>query len=465
MDGAMKHLSCFKAYDVRGKLGSELTEEIAYRIGRSFGQFVYEDATTRVVVGCDPRLSSESLKQATTNGLRDAGVSVLDIGLTGTEEIYFATKYLGVAGGVEITASHNPIDYNGIKFVLADSKPITRSNGLDEVQRVAEAHNFLPVSSELRGGFHKISTLSEYVDHLLSYIAMDELKPLKLVVNAGNGAAGHVVDAIEERFTQRDVPVEFIKIHHEPDGTFPNGIPNPLLPERRKDTADAVIAHTADLGIAWDGDFDRCFFFDHTGQFIEGYYLVGMLAEAFLQKESGGKIIHDPRLTWNTVEVVQAAGGIPVQSKTGHAFIKERMREEDAVYGGEMSAHHYFRDFAYCDSGMIPWLLVIGLLSQKGKSLKQEVEDRIQAYPSSGEINLKLENPAEAIEHVRLTYDQVARDFDATDGVSMEFDAWRFNLRSSNTEPVVRLNVESKGNELLMQQKTAELLSLLQSVH
>ncbi len=465
MDGAMKHLSCFKAYDVRGKLGSELTEEIAYRIGRSFGQFVYEDATTRVVVGCDPRLSSESLKQATTNGLRDAGVSVLDIGLTGTEEIYFATKYLGVAGGVEITASHNPIDYNGIKFVLADSKPITRSNGLDEVQRVAEAHNFLPVSSELRGGFHKISTLSEYVDHLLSYIAMDELKPLKLVVNAGNGAAGHVVDAIEERFTQRDVPVEFIKIHHEPDGTFPNGIPNPLLPERRKDTADAVIAHTADLGIAWDGDFDRCFFFDHTGQFIEGYYIVGMLAEAFLQKESGGKIIHDPRLTWNTVEVVQAAGGIPVQSKTGHAFIKERMREEDAVYGGEMSAHHYFRDFAYCDSGMIPWLLVIGLLSQKGKSLKQEVEDRIQAYPSSGEINLKLENPAEAIEHVRLTYDQVARDFDATDGVSMEFDAWRFNLRSSNTEPVVRLNVESKGNELLMQQKTAELLSLLQSVH
>lgn len=463
MGVVMKHLSCFKAYDVRGKLDSELTEEIAYRIGRSFGQFVYEDQESKVVVGCDPRLSSESLKQAATNGLRDAGISVLDIGLTGTEEIYFATKHLGVAGGIEITASHNPIDYNGMKFVLADSKPITRSNGLDEVQRVAEEQTFSPVSPELRGEFYAISILNDYVDHLLSYIDLDELKPLKLVVNAGNGAAGHVVDAIEEIFAQRTVPVEFIKVHHEPDGTFPNGIPNPLIPERRKDTADAVIAHSADLGIAWDGDFDRCFFFDHTGQFIEGYYIVGMLAEAFLQKETGAKIIHDPRLTWNTVEVVQAAGGIPVQSKTGHAFIKERMREEDAAYGGEMSAHHYFRDFAYCDSGMIPWLLVIELLSQKGKTLKQEVEDRIKAYPSSGEINLKLESPAESIERVRLTYSQIANTFDATDGVSMEFDAWRFNLRSSNTEPVVRLNVESKGNELLMQQKTEELLSLLQS--
>ena len=460
----MKHLSCFKAYDVRGKLGSELTEEIAYRIGRSFGQFVYEDTKTRVVVGCDPRLSSESLKQAASNGLRDAGVSVLDIGLTGTEEIYFATKHLGVAGGIEITASHNPIDYNGMKFVLADSKPITRSNGLDEVQRIAEQQDFLSTSPELRGGFHTISILSDYVDHLLSYITLDELKSLKLVVNAGNGAAGHVIDVIEERFKLNNVPVEFIKVHHEPDGTFPNGIPNPLLSERRKDTADAVIAHNADLGIAWDGDFDRCFFFDHTGQFVEGYYLVGMLAEAFLEKESCAKIIHDPRLTWNTIEVVQAAGGIPVQSETGHAFIKERMREEDAVYGGEMSAHHYFRDFAYCDSGMIPWLLVIELLSLKGTTLKQEVEDRIQAYPSSGEINLTLLNAAEAIENVRGTYEQIASVLDTTDGISMEFDSWRFNLRSSNTEPVVRLNVESKGDVRLMQQKTEELLSLLQAV-
>lgn len=459
----MRSLSCFKAYDVRGKLGSELTEEIAYRIGRSFGQFIYRNEESRVVLGCDPRLSSKCLKQAVADGLRDAGVSVLDLGLTGTEEIYFATRYLGVAGGIEITASHNPIDYNGMKFVLAESKPITRSNGLNEVQRVAEEQNFLSVSPDLRGECHQISILNDYVDHLLGYVEVGNIALLKLVVNAGNGAAGHVVDAIETRFNQHNVPVEFIKVHHEPDGTFPNGIPNPLLPECRKDTADAVIAHNADLGIAWDGDFDRCFFFDHSGQFIEGYYIVGMLAEAFLQKESGGKIIHDPRLTWNTVEVVQAAGGVPICSKTGHAFIKERMRKEDAVYGGEMSAHHYFRDFGYCDSGMIPWLLVIELLSLQRKSLRQKVEDRIQAYPSSGEINLRLENAVEAIESVRLTYDQQATNIDTTDGISMAFDAWRFNLRSSNTEPVIRLNVEAKGDVDLMQEKTLELLKLLNS--
>ena len=463
MGGVMKPLSCFKTYDVRGKLGTELTEDVAYRIGRSFGQLVYKEDNAHVVVGCDSRMSSESLKLSVADGLRDAGVSVWDIGLTGTEEIYFATKHLDIAGGIEITASHNPIDYNGMKFVLAGSKPITRSNGLNEVQRVAEENTFLFVSPEQRGKYFHIDILNDYVDHLLSYVEIERLTPLKLVVNAGNGAAGHVIDAIEERFIRKNVPIEFVKVHHEPDGTFPNGIPNPLLPERRKDTADAVVAHNADLGIAWDGDFDRCFFFDHTGQFVEGYYLVGMLAEVFLQKESNAKIIHDPRLTWNTVEVVQAAGGIPVQSKTGHAFIKESMRDEDAIYGGEMSAHHYFRDFAYCDSGMIPWLLVVELLSRKKTSLKQEVEDRICAYPSSGEINLTIQDATEAIENVRRTYEPLASNLEITDGISMEFESWRFNLRSSNTEPVVRLNVESKGDVQLMQQKTVELLTLLRS--
>ncbi len=454
----MRSLNCFKAYDVRGKLGSELTEDVAHRIGRSFGQFVYEDVESKVVVGCDPRLSSESLKKAVTNGLRDAGVSVLDIGLTGTEEIYFATTHLGVAGGIEITASHNPIDYNGMKFVVADSKPLTRSNGLAEVKRVAEAKEFSPLAPEHRGNVDEVNVLDAYVDHLLSYVLLEELKPLKLVVNSGNGAAGHVIDAIEERLVQCNVPVEFVKVHHEPDGTFPNGIPNPLLPERRQDTADAVIAHGADLGIAWDGDFDRCFFFDHTGQYIEGYYIVGMLAEAFLQKESGAKIIHDPRLTWNTINVVRTSGGIPIQSKTGHAYIKERMRKEDAAYGGEMSGHHYFRDFMYCDSGMIPWLLVIELLSKKGTSLKQEVAERIKAYPSSGEINLRLKKPQEAIDSIKARYGKQAVTVDMIDGLSMEFDAWRFNLRSSNTEPVVRLNVESQADAQLMQSKATELL-------
>ncbi|OBQ55171.1 phosphohexomutase domain-containing protein [Halodesulfovibrio spirochaetisodalis] len=459
----MDTLTCFKAYDVRGKLETELTEEIAYRIGRAFGQFLGCGQAKRVVIGHDPRLSSEALAQAVCKGLRDAGVSVLDIGLAGTEEIYFATAHLGVDGGIEVTASHNPIDYNGMKFVLTESKPITRANGLDAVQQLAEANDFIDVPAEQKGTYEQIQILDAYVDHLLSYITVDNLQPMTIVVNAGNGAAGHVVDAIESRFAEQNVPVEFIKVHNEPDGTFPNGIPNPLLPERRKDTADAVREHGADVGIAWDGDFDRCFFFDSQGRFIEGYYIVGMLAEAFLQKEHGAKIIHDPRLTWNTIEVVTAASGIPVCSKTGHAFIKERMRQEDAVYGGEMSAHHYFRDFAYCDSGMIPWLLVIELLSCKGKTLAQEVEDRIQAYPASGEINLTLEHAKDAIEKVRATYAEVALAEDMTDGVSMEFDGWRFNLRSSNTEPVVRLNVESRADVQLMQEKTDEILGILQA--
>lgn len=457
----MAVLSCFKKYDVRGKLGSELTSEIAYRIGRAFGQVIFRRDNTQMVIGEDPRLSSKVLKEAVTNGVRDAGVTVLDLGLTGTEEIYFASKHLHVPG-VEITASHNPIDYNGMKFVLAGGEPFTRSNGLNEVQKHAESCEFRTVPL-CRGGWSAVNLRESYVDHLMSYISLKELAPLKLVVNAGNGAAGHVLDAIEERFRQAHVPITFIKIHHEPDGTFPNGIPNPLLPERRKDTADAVIAFNADLGIAWDGDFDRCFFFDHTGEFVEGYYLVGLLAEAFLLKEPDGLIVHDPRLLWNTVEVVQAAKGIPVCSPSGHVFFKEYMRKVDAVYGGEMSGHHYFRDFAYCDSGMIPWLLVVELLSRQGLSLKQKVEDRVQAYPSSGEINLRLESPAEAINLVEKAYTKQAISIDRLDGVSMVFDSWRFNLRCSNTEPVVRLNVESKGDVFLMENKTKELLKLLES--
>jgi phosphomannomutase len=459
----MNKLTCFKAYDVRGKLDTELTEDVAYRIGRAFGQFLGCGEPKQVVIGHDPRLSSQVLSESVCKGLCDAGVSVLDIGLAGTEEIYFATSHLKMDGGIEITASHNPIDYNGMKFVLAESKPITRANGLDEVQRLAEENIFAHVAPEERGSYKQVQVLDAYVAHLLSYVSMDKLAPMKIVMNAGNGAAGHVVNAIEEQFAQKNVPVEFIKVHNEPDGAFPNGIPNPLLPERRKDTADAVLEHNADLGIAWDGDFDRCFFFDAEGRFIEGYYIVGMLAEAFLQKERGAKIIHDPRLTWNTIEVVTEASGVPVCSKTGHAFIKERMRHEDAVYGGEMSAHHYFRDFAYCDSGMIPWLLVIELLSCKGKTLAEEVADRIKAYPASGEINLTLDDAVAAIEKVRGMYAESAVAVDLTDGVSMEFAEWRFNLRSSNTEPVVRLNVESRANVQLMQQKTDEILRILKS--
>ena len=453
-----ERLSCFKAYDIRGQLGTELDEDIAYRIGRAFGQYLQ---AKKIVIGGDIRETSPALKAAVANGLKDAGVDVLDIGMVGTEEIYFATKYLGVDGGVEVTASHNPIDYNGMKLVREDSKPISGDTGLNDIQQLAEQNDFKEIAGQVRGTTEHISTLSAYVDHLLTYLNTDDLKPLKLVVNAGNGAAGHVIDELEKRFQQASVPIEFIKIHHEADGSFPHGIPNPLLVENRPATAEAVKAHGADMGIAWDGDFDRCFLFDENGDFIEGYYIVGLLADAFLATSPEAKIIYDPRLTWNTIDIVEAAGGEAIMSKTGHAFIKERMRKEDAVYGGEMSAHHYFRDFAYCDSGMIPWLLVAGLLNAKNKNLSQLVAERIAAYPSSGEINSKLEDPEAAINRVLSAYQEQAVKVDLTDGIGVEFENWRFNLRRSNTEPVVRLNVESKGDVSLMKEKTSDILALL----
>jgi phosphomannomutase len=383
--------------------------------------------------------------------------------MTGTEEIYFATFHLGVDGGIEVTASHNPMDYNGMKLVREGSRPISGDTGLKDIQRLAEENSFPPVTQ--RGTLTQQSCLADYVQHLMSYIDLQKIKPLKLVVNAGNGAAGHVVDAIEAEFNRLQVPVTFIKVHNEPDGTFPHGIPNPLLPENRADTRDAVLAHKADMGIAWDGDFDRCFLFDETGEFIEGYYIVGLLAEAFLQHHKGAKIIHDPRLTWNTVDVVTAAGGQPIQSKTGHAFIKERMRLEDAIYGGEMSAHHYFRDFAYCDSGMIPWLLVAELMSVKNLPLSILVNERIQKYPCSGEINFRVQDVHASIQKIREYFLTFSPNIDTTDGLSMEFADWRFNLRGSNTEPVLRLNVESRGDKALMENQTNLISSLINTTN
>ncbi|WP_387463044.1 phosphomannomutase CpsG [Photorhabdus sp. RM323S] len=456
----MERLTCFKAYDVRGQLGNELNIDIAYRIGRAYCEYF---SPKSIVVGADVRLTSEELKSALTNGLLDSGCDVIDLGMTGTEEVYFATQYLDVDGGIEVTASHNPINYNGMKLVRQNAKPISGDTGLREIQKIAESNSFSPISN--RGSYKKLSTLNAYIDHLMSYITLRNIKPMRLVVNSGNGAAGHVIDEIEKRFREFSIPVEFIKIQHIPDGNFPNGIPNPLLVENRKVTSDAVLKYNADIGIAWDGDFDRCFLFDEQGQFIEGYYIVGMLAEAFLQKEQGAKIIHDPRLFWNTIDIVTQASGIPIMSKTGHAFIKERMREENAIYGGEMSAHHYFRDFAYCDSGMIPWLLIIELLSTKNIKLFEAVKKNIYAYPSSGEINLTLDDPQKFIQHIYEYFKNKALYINYIDGISMEFEFWRFNLRSSNTESVVRLNVESKNNTKLMEEKTTEILNLIHIFH
>lgn len=454
----MTKLTCFKAYDIRGKLGTELNEDIAYRIGRAYGQ-IYQPKT--IVVGCDIRLSSEGLKQATIRGLNDAGVNVLDLGMTGTEEVYFGAFHLDVQGGIEITASHNPMDYNGMKLVRENSRPISADTGLKDIQALAELNQFNDVA--VKGKTSKYNILPEFIDHLITYIDPAKIRPLKLVANAGNGAAGHVIDAIEAKFKALNVPIEFIKIHHEADGTFPNGIPNPLLVENRDSTRKAVIEHGADMGLAWDGDFDRCFLFDEKGQFIEGYYIVGLLAQAFLLKQSGEKIVHDPRLTWNTLDIVETLGGVTVQSKSGHAFIKEVMREHNAVYGGEMSAHHYFRDFAYCDSGMIPWLLAVSVLSETQQTLSSLVEDMIAKFPCSGEINFKVADTQATIQKI---FDHFANQnpvIDYTDGVSLDFGAWRCNVRASNTEPLLRLNIESRAdqNAKPMQNYVDELTQLI----
>jgi len=454
----MTELTCFKAYDIRGQLGTELNEEVAYRIGRAYAEFLQPQT---VVLGGDVRLTSEALKLALSDGIRDAGADVVDIGMVGTEEVYFATSHLNADGGIEVTASHNPIDFNGMKPIREGSRPISSDTGLLDIKRLAEQNNFAPVAVDARGGYQQISILDAYLEHLLGYIDNSAITPLKLVMNAGNGAAGHVVDALEQRFAELNLPVEMVKIYNQPDGTFPNGIPNPILHENRAPTIDAVLEHGADLGIAWDGDFDRCFLVDEKGNFIEGYYIVGLLAEAFLLKNPGAKIVHDPRLTWNTIDVVKKGGGHAIQSKTGHAFIKERMRSEDAVYGGEMSAHHYFRDFFYCDSGMIPWLLVMELITRSGKPLSALVDQMVEAYPSPGEINRKIADPAAAIQRVREHYEQSALVVDETDGISMEFPQWRFNLRMSNTEPVVRLNLETRGDRDLLAKCQSDLLALL----
>lgn len=445
-------LPAFKAYDIRGRVPEELNEDLARRIGVALAAQL---APGPVVLGHDVRLTSPALQDALAAGLRGTGREVIDIGLCGTEEVYFQTDHLGAAGGVMVTASHNPMDYNGMKLVKENARPISSDTGLFAISDAVAVDT--SEAQPPRAGQTAQHDKRAYIQHLLSYVDASKLTPLKLVVNAGNGGAGAIVDLLAPH-----LPFEFIRICHEPDGNFPNGIPNPLLPENRAATADAVREHGADFGIAWDGDFDRCFFFDHTGRFIEGYYLVGLLAKAILARNPGGKVVHDPRLVWNTVEMVEQAGGVPVLCKSGHAFIKEKMRAEDAVYGGEMSAHHYFREFAYADSGMIPWLLIAQLISESGRSLADWVEDRMAAYPCSGEINFKVADAKAAVARVMAHFAAQAPVLDHTDGISADFGDWRFNLRSSNTEPLLRLNVESRGDASLMQARTDEISRLIQ---
>ena len=444
----MTPITCFKAYDVRGRVPEELNEDVVNRIGRAYAEFLQP---RRVAVGRDIRLSSSELTEVLIRGLTDAGVDVVDIGVGGTEMVYYATFSLDLDGGIMVTASHNPPNYNGMKLVREGARPISADTGLKEIRELAERAQFSDATAP--GSSQTLDVQADYIDHLLSYVDPGKLRPLKVVVNAGNGGAGPIVDLLEPH-----LPFEFIKVHHRPDGTFPNGVPNPMLEENRRVTVEAVLREGADAGIAWDGDFDRCFFFDENGRFIDGYYVVGLLAQSFLARSPGARIVHDPRLTWNTLEVVENCGGTAVQSVSGHAFMKQAMRDEDALYGGEMSAHHYFRSFAYADSGMIPWLLVTQYMSERGLPLSALVDERMALFPASGEINRTVDDAAEVLARIERIYAADAVRVEHVDGLSVEFPRWRFNLRASNTEPLLRLNVESRGDTALMQARTAELL-------
>jgi len=444
-------INCFKAYDIRGQIPDQLNADIAYRIGNATAEYL--NART-IVLGRDIRLSSNELADAIAAGINDAGADVIDIGLCGTEVVYFATGDLEVDGGIMVTASHNPADYNGLKLVREQSKPISADTGLLDIRSLAEGDR--RKLSDIPGNRGHKDVSERYIERLLSFIDVSKLQPLKIVSNAGNGGAGVALDLLEPH-----LPFEFVKVHHEPDGNFPNGVPNPMLEENRTPTVKAIKESGADFGIAWDGDYDRCFFFDETGQFIEGYYIVGLLAATLLADNPSNSIVYDPRLTWSTIEIVAAAGGNAIQSKSGHSFIKQVMREQDALYGGEMSAHHYFRNFFYCDSGMIPWLLVAQLVSTSGKKLSELVDDRMKKFPASGEINRKVADASRAIKEISNLYAADAKSIDRTDGISLEFDDWRFNLRASNTEPVIRLNVETRANETLMNEKVNDILSIL----
>ncbi len=452
----MRSLTCFKAYDIRGKLGEELSTCIAYDIGAAFAQSL---SPRLVVVGGDVRETSEELKNSLVDGLTDMGVDVIDIGMCGTEEIYFATDYLKADGGIEVTASHNPITYNGMKLVGAGSRPLDPETELADIKMLAENRKFL--RPDHAGSVTRQDIRAAYAAKVLSFIDPAKMKPLKILVNAGNGAAGPAFDEIARQLHAAGAPLEFIRMDHEPDSSFPNGIPNPLIPENQPRTAAAVVENGADFGVAWDGDFDRCFFFDGEGRFIDGYYIVGLLAQTALLDHPGATIIHDPRMIWNTQDIVARAGGKAVQSRTGHAHIKAAMREQNAIYGGEMSAHHYFRDFMFCDSGMIPWLMVAELISVTGTSLADLVVERQAAFPGSGERNFEIDDPAAALQKVENVLRGEARAIAHDDGLSMDFGNWRMNLRSSSTEPLVRLNIESRGDAALVEQKLAEVLEIL----
>ena len=453
-----EELSCFKAYDVRGELGVNLDLNICYRIGYAFGKVL---KLKKCIIGLDARESSPELADSVSKGLMDAGVNVLNLGLCGTEEMYFAVSHFLADGGIQVTASHNPINYNGLKLVKSGSRPLDPHTDLLKIKHYAEN---LDIKNKLpQGSVKKISIVSReaYVSKIMSLVHVSSFCKMKVVVNSGNGAAGPTFDAIEETLKANNSIIDFIKVFHKPDSTFPNGIPNPMLTENQKYTSEAVLREGADLGIAFDGDFDRCFFFDEHGEFVQGEYIIGLLVRVFLEKQRNGIIVHDPRTLWNIQETIESNGGQSVISKTGHAFVKTKMRENNAIYGAELSAHHYFRDFFYCDSGMLPWLLICELLGRSGKSLSELTKQRISMFPSSTECNFSVRDSLSIIEYISKFYQKEALRTDHMDGISMEMRDWRFNLRSSNTENILRLNVETRGDRSLLRLKLVEISEMI----
>ena len=447
--------SGFGAYDIRGIYPDSINQELAYRVGRVFPEIFN---AKKVAVGHDIRLSGSTIFDALARGLTEAGCDVFDIGQCGTEMIYFATGFHDFDGGIMITASHNPKEYNGMKFVRKGVRPVSPKTGLLDIKAAVENETRDWSFRKATGTVYRIDIQPDYIKRLLSYVDIKNLKPLKVVINSGNGSAGPIINELE-----KFLPFEIIKVHNNGNGYFPNGVPNPLLPDARHETAKAVIDNGAVCGIAFDGDFDRCFLFDEQGSFIEGYYMVGLLAEAFLKKNRGEKIIHDPRAIWNTIDIAETFGGTPIMCRSGHNYMKDTLRAENAIYGGEMASHHYFRDFYYCDSGMIPWLLILELLCQSDKTLSQIMGERISKFPVSGEINTKVDS-ADTVKKIMAKVEEIygaKGKVSKIDGLSVDFEDWRFNLRGSQTEPYIRLNVESRGDKALMETKRDELLAVI----
>ncbi|HWQ24239.1 MAG TPA: phosphomannomutase/phosphoglucomutase [Gaiellaceae bacterium] len=442
--------SVFKAYDVRGRYPTQLDEEGAYRIGRAVAEH-FEPRT--IAVGRDMRLSSPSMAQAVIEGAADGGADVLDLGLVGTEMLYYAVGELGLDGGICVTASHNPKDDTGMKVVRRGALPVGGDSGLAEVRERARGEFGPPAR---RGQVRSEDVWPGYVAKVLSFVAPEAIAPLKVVVDAANGMAGVMLPPVLERLPQLDV----VRCFFEPDGSFPNHDPNPLLPENRGFVVRRTLEEGADLGVAYDGDADRCFFVDDAGEFVPGDFVTALLAEAILEREPGGKVIYDVRASWAVPEAIERAGGIPLVNRVGHAFIKHRMRKEGAVFAGEVSAHYYFRDFSQADSGVIPFLLMLELLSRRGRKLSELLAPLRERYHLTGEINTPVTDVALTLQELKEHYTAQGARISHLDGISIEFADWHCNVRPSNTEPLLRLNLEALSRELL-EEKREEVLALI----